>query len=66
MNVGILKTTREIDGSVKFSKWFREESWIVKADLLKDWIYELTNEYNNVLKELENDDAIRENKKTVR
>jgi hypothetical protein len=37
------------EGSVKFSKAFDEQNWVLKADALQDWIVDLTDKYNSLM-----------------
>lgn len=41
--------TDDIEGIVKFSRWFKTSDWVTKADLLKDWIHDLEKEYDAVI-----------------
>lgn len=36
------------EGSVKFPKEFLEDSFVFQLDALNDWIFELTNKYNEI------------------
>lgn len=37
------------EGSLKFSDAWHSEDALLRADLLKDWLYDLNNEYNRAL-----------------
>lgn len=44
-----LKIGIDCDGTVSFPAEFRRLDFIDRADLLQDWICDLTQEYNNTL-----------------
>lgn len=37
------------EGEIELSASFKREGWLFKADMLKDWISELTTEYNKIV-----------------
>lgn len=37
------------EGEIVFMNGFEHQDWVVKADALKDWIYDLETMYNNLL-----------------
>lgn len=51
-----LKIDADGDGAVTFPAEFRALSWIERADLLKGWLHDMTNEYNATLEEFLNRD----------
>jgi len=50
MPVAELRTlTDDVEGSVRFSKAYQNLHWVAKADLLRDWVYALQQEYEALL-----------------
>ena len=44
-----LKISRDCEGSVSFPPEFLALDFIDRADLLRDWLFDLTQEYNKTL-----------------
>jgi len=55
---GVLLTERQIDllrhccgTKIKFTDEFESQNWVLKADILKDAISDLTDKYDQILKD---------------
>ena len=42
------------EGTVKFPRDWRELSSLTRADILRDWVFELAAEYNDAVDEMNN------------